>query len=171
VQTEQVGEALAMYTGTLPTPMAVRFATSALRVSFVSAAGNRDAGFMLTFTASGGGGCYRDCSGGGTCVQGLCACDAGRAGADCSIPLPQVHETRNRKLAFSNAHHLAVPSDGSPPRFAFVRQVISGQRVSGRVSVGQTVYYRVEVPADPPGLMMLVRLRPRPAFIMRAAPA
>lgn len=112
-----------MYTGTLPTPMAVRFATSALRIQFLSQEGNRDTGFVLQYLADGS--CYRNCGGRGTCVQGLCQCDAGRAGADCSIVVPQLS---------------------------------SGQRVTGRVFVGQTAYYRVEVPTEPAGLMMLVEL-------------
>jgi hypothetical protein len=58
--------------------MAVRFAASSLRVTFLSRPGNRNAGFNITYLADGT--CFRAC-GGAACVEGLCQCPPGRAGA------------------------------------------------------------------------------------------
>eukprot|EP00976_Prorocentrum_cordatum_P094221 1189708-Prorocentrum_minimum.AAC.4 len=53
---------------------------------------NSDAGFVVKYFVGGKDKCYKDCGrrgksrGGGTCAEsGLCVCEAGRAGADCSI--------------------------------------------------------------------------------------
>jgi hypothetical protein len=138
---------LALYSGKLPTPMAVRFdGVSALRLNFVTRGDNRDKGFVVRYIADGT--CYNDCDGGrgssaaagtgfrggvsgtgaeagkGVCRQSLCVCEDGWTGADCSIRLE--------------------PLGGD------------GYAVSGSVSVGETKYYRVTVPAFPPNLMLKV---------------
>ena len=77
---------LALYTGALPVPFAVRFdAVAALNLRFV-ARNNRDEGFSLRYLADGS--CHNDCAARGRCVRGLCACDDGWVGSDCSVPLP-----------------------------------------------------------------------------------
>ena len=77
----QPGAPLAFYTGELPTPMAVRFAASSLRVVFRSRGGNRNAGFNITYLADGG--CFNDCGAAGkdACKDGLCDCPADSQGA------------------------------------------------------------------------------------------
>ena len=77
---------LALYTGALPVPFAVRFdAVAALTLRFV-AGDNRDEGFALLYLADGS--CHNDCAARGRCVRGLCACDDGWIGSDCTVPLP-----------------------------------------------------------------------------------
>ena len=77
---------LALYTGALPVPFAVRFdAVAALTLRFV-AGDNRDEGSPLLYLADGS--CHNDCAARGRCVRGLCACDDGWIGSDCTVPLP-----------------------------------------------------------------------------------
>lgn len=77
----QPGAPLAFYTGELPTPMAVRFEASSLRISFRSRGGNRNAGFNITYLADGG--CFNGCGSAGkdACKDGLCDCPADSQGA------------------------------------------------------------------------------------------
>ena len=154
-----VGRELGLYSGMLPTPMAVRFDdVAALRLNFVTRGNNRDGGFVVRYIADGT--CYNDCDGGrraasaarlaggggegsgdigaeagdddetgtGECHEGLCVCDEGWIGADCSVRLEPLGTTNG------------------------------GETVSGTVDVGQTRYYRVEVPSSPPDLMLKVEL-------------
>ena len=124
------GPELGLYTGILPTPMAVHFANvTALRLNFLSRGNNRDRGFVVRYMSDGT--CHNDCKGGGvgpegTCDAGLCTCDDGWTGADCSLRLEP------------------LASDGVP--------------VSGTVGVGQTRYYHVKVPSEPPNLMLKIEL-------------
>jgi hypothetical protein len=160
---------LALYSGMLPTPMAVRFdGVTALKLNFLTRGNNRDKGFTVKYIADGS--CYNDCdgsraapaaSGGGSgdwsgstgggvgggsggsgggggsgsgseasaagkgvCRAGLCVCDDGWTGADCSVRLEP------------------LPADG--------------EAVLGSVGVGQTRYYRITVPSSPPDLMLKV---------------
>jgi len=123
---------LAAYTGILPPLTAARFENvTALKLEFVTAEENRDAGFEAVWLADGS--CYNDCRGGGggggdsgRCVDGLCVCDDDHVGADCSIPVPR------------------IPGDGVG--------------VNGSVGVGEYRYFRVDVPSDPPGLMLKLEL-------------
>ena len=123
---------LAAYTGILPPLTAARFENvTALKLEFVTAEENRDAGFEAVWLADGS--CYNDCRGGGggggdsgRCVDGLCVCDDEHVGADCSIPVPR------------------IPGDGVG--------------VNGSVGVGEYRYFRVDVPSDPPGLMLKLEL-------------
>lgn len=88
VRTQASGEqeALGLYTGMLPTPMAVRVEAPHIELQFVSGTGHAmDDGFDILYLA--GEQCYKNCRGasGARCVRGLCECPRGHYGADCSI--------------------------------------------------------------------------------------
>ncbi|KAK3282872.1 hypothetical protein CYMTET_9408 [Cymbomonas tetramitiformis] len=87
LDTHVQGDSLAMYTGNVPTPMAVRFEATSLLLQFIvgePTAGTQ--GFRLHYLTDGE--CYNACGHGfGTCKEGLCECPSGYAGADCSIPV------------------------------------------------------------------------------------
>ena len=80
---------LAVFTGSLPVPMSVTFATSSLRVSLRVQPGNRQLGFNATYDTTGA--CAPlGCTSGGACVSGQCVCPPGLAGADCSLALQPI---------------------------------------------------------------------------------
>ena len=88
VRTRAFGEeeALSLYTGMLPTPMAVRVEAPSIELQFLSGTGHAmDDGFDVLYLA--GDQCYKNCRGapGARCVRGLCECPRGHYGADCSI--------------------------------------------------------------------------------------
>ena len=113
---------LAAYTGSLPTPIAVRFDVEALRLNFVTKRNNRDAGFRVRYDANA---CDDDkndnktCGGRGACYDGLCVCDDNWTGPVCEVPVP------------------SLPTDGT--------------QVSGIALVGTTKWFRIEIPPAPLG--------------------
>jgi len=138
--------------------MAVAFAASSLRVTFRSRAGNRNAGFNISYLADGG--CFNDCgpAGAGACANGLCACPADAQGADCSVPVPPL---------------VPLPVDAAAPGRGAARQA------SGTLQPGQVAFFAVDVPAaeagaTPPGLLLELTLPeaaaagggPRPAPLL-----
>ena len=154
----QPGAPLAFYTGELPTPMAVAFSVSSLRVTFRSRAGNRNAGFNISYLADGS--CFNDCgpAGAGACRNGLCACPPEAQGADCSVPVPAL---------------VPLPVDDAAPGRGAARQA------SGTLQPGQVAFFAVDVPApeagaNAPGLLLELTLPdagaagggPRPAPLL-----
>ena len=155
----QPGAPLAFYTGELPTPMAVSFAASSLRVTFRSRTGNRNAGFNISYIADGG--CFNDCGSAGVsaCANGLCQCPPDSQGADCSVPLPPL---------------VPLPVDDVAPGRGAARQA------SGTLQPGQVAFFALDMPAaaeagaPPPGLLLELTLPdaaaagggPRPAPLL-----
>jgi len=123
------GAPLALLTGELPTPFALRLDAAALRVSFLARPGNRNLGFNVSWSADAGAPCPSSCSSLGTCSQGLCACTPGHAGADCSIALQPL-------LSQSGAFNGTAVAE----------------TLSGSLQPGEVQYFEVLVPASVAGL-------------------
>jgi hypothetical protein len=161
--------------------MAVRFAAQALRVSFRSRAGNRNAGFNISYLTSG---CFNDCAGGGTCADGLCACPPGRAGARRAAQ-PRRARAAARLLSMGFACHRSLRSPGADCSIALAPLLtlpVGGpggapapvaalaQSASGTLPPGGVAYWAITVPdasgqpafggaaAPPPSLLLELTL-------------
>ena len=138
--------------------MAVSFGASSLCVTFRSRAGNRNAGFNISYLADGS--CFNDCghAGAAACSNGLCSCPAESQGADCSVPVPAL---------------VPLPVDDVAPGRGAARQA------SGTLQPGQVAFFAIDVPAAEagaplPGLLLELTLPdaaaagggPRPAPLL-----
>ena len=119
---------LAAFTGQLPVPMSVTFATSSLRVALRVQPGNRQLGFNATYDSTAA--CAPlGCTSGGTCASGQCVCPPGFAGADCSLTLQP----------------MVVPD-------SFGTSV----NVSGSTAPGDVSFFEITLPTDTTGNATLV---------------
>jgi len=90
-------DVVAKYSGELVAPTVYRSKTNELKLVFKSdetspaAPKTRERGFEASFFDSSDGACANGCSGSGTCVEGVCQCQAGRLGDDCSVPVTSLY--------------------------------------------------------------------------------
>ena len=122
---------LASYTGLLAAPSALRIDSPTLLLSLT--VGDHAFASRVSVVIIPGNACFNDCSGSGRCAGGLCTCDAGRAGADCSV------EIQNLALSLSSTSLAEV-------------------KVSGSVQPGATDLFQLDLPASASNQSLLVEM-------------